>query len=99
MQLPGLASRQFAKMVKIIGIAYALQGIIPLSCRYPAISRCTAWAASRAAAAKFSVLVWNVIDGIAAKGKKKGIALGDAQLRMAPYASPQSGGIALALRF
>ena len=43
--------------------------------------------------------VWNVIDGIAAKGKKKGIALGDAQLRMAPYASPQSGGIALALRF
>lgn len=35
--------------------------------------------------------VWNVIDGIAAKGKKKGIALGDAQLRMAPYASPQSG--------
>lgn len=43
--------------------------------------------------------VWNVIDGIAAKGKKKGIALRDAQLRMAPYASPQSGGIALALRF
>ena len=43
--------------------------------------------------------VWNVIDGIAAKGKKKGIALGDAQLSMAPYASPQSGGIALALRF
>lgn len=33
----------------------------------------------------------DVIDGIAAKGKKKGIALGDAQLRMAPYASPQSG--------
>ncbi|MCD8183880.1 MAG: hypothetical protein LUE99_13230 [Bacteroides sp.] len=43
--------------------------------------------------------VWNVIDGIAAKGKKKGILVGDAQLRMDPYASPQSGGIALSLRF
>lgn len=43
--------------------------------------------------------VWNVIDGIAAKGKKKGIVIGDAQLRIAPYASPQSGGIALAVRF
>ena len=43
--------------------------------------------------------VWNVIDGIAAKGKKKGIALGNAQLRMAPYATPQNGGIALAICF
>ena len=34
--------------------------------------------------------VWNVIDGIAAKGKKKGIALGDAQLRMAPMHRPKA---------
>ena len=33
MQLPGLASRQFAKMVKIIGIAYATQGKMFLDIR------------------------------------------------------------------
>lgn len=43
--------------------------------------------------------VWNVIDGIAAKGKKNGLPLGDVRLRMSPYASPQSGGIAMAISF
>lgn len=43
--------------------------------------------------------VWNVIDGIAAKGKKRRVAFGDTQLHITPYATPQSGGVALALRF
>lgn len=43
--------------------------------------------------------VWNVIDGIAAKGKKRGIVLGDAQLRMAPYVAPQVGGVAISINF
>jgi len=43
--------------------------------------------------------VWNIIDGIAAKGKKRSIHLGDAQLRISPYASPQIGGLSLALNF
>lgn len=43
--------------------------------------------------------VWNVIDGIAAKGKKNGWALGEVRMRMAPYASPQSGGFAMAINF
>lgn len=46
-----------------------------------------------------AIYLWNVIDGIAAKGKKRGIAVGDAQLRMAPYVSPQMGGVALSLNF
>lgn len=43
--------------------------------------------------------VWNVIDGIAAKGKKRSISLGDAQLHINPYATPQTGGLSLALNF
>lgn len=43
--------------------------------------------------------LWNVIDGIAAKGKKRGIHLGDAQLRMSPYVAPQASGVALSLNF
>lgn len=43
--------------------------------------------------------VWNVIDGIAAKGKKRAVMLGDAQLRISPYATPQCGGFALAFNF
>lgn len=43
--------------------------------------------------------VWNVIDGIAAKGKKRTVMLGDAQLRISPYATPQCGGFALSLNF
>ena len=39
---------------------------------------------------------WNVIDGMVAKGKK----LGDANLRISPYAAPDlSGGISLTLNF
>lgn len=43
--------------------------------------------------------VWNVIDGIAAKGKKRAVMLGDARLRISPYATPQCGGFALSLNF
>lgn len=43
--------------------------------------------------------VWNVIDGIAAKGKKRALMLGDTQLRISPYATPQCGGFALAFNF
>lgn len=43
--------------------------------------------------------VWNVIDGIAAKGKKRAVMLGDAQLRISPYATPQCGGFALSFKF
>ena len=43
--------------------------------------------------------VWNVIDGIAAKGKKRAIMMGDARLRISPYATPQCGGLALSLNF
>lgn len=46
-----------------------------------------------------ALYLWNVIDGIAAKGKRKAVMLGDAQLRIAPYAASQSGGIALSLNF
>jgi hypothetical protein len=46
-----------------------------------------------------ALYAWNVIDGIVAKGKKKGIALGDAQLRVAPYVSPEAGGLALSVHF
>jgi len=46
-----------------------------------------------------AVYLWNVIDGIAAKGKKRSIHLGNAQLHMIPYMSPQAGGVALSLNF
>ena len=46
-----------------------------------------------------ALYVWNVIDGIVAKGKKRGIMVGDAQLKFAPYAAPQNSGIAFALNF
>lgn len=46
-----------------------------------------------------ALYLWNVIDGIAAKGKRKAIMLGDARLRISPYAASQSGGIALSLNF
>lgn len=45
------------------------------------------------------IYVWNVIDGIAAKGKRKAFAWGDTELRMAPYATPEHGGLALSLNF
>lgn len=43
--------------------------------------------------------IWNVIDGIAAKGKKRTVMLGDTQLRISPYATPQCGGFALSFNF
>lgn len=43
--------------------------------------------------------LWNVIDGIAARGKRKPFMLGDAQLRILPYVAPQTGGFALSLNF
>lgn len=43
--------------------------------------------------------LWNVIDGIAARGKRKPFMLGDAQLKISPYVAPQTGGFALSLNF
>lgn len=45
-----------------------------------------------------AVYAWNVIDGIVAKGKSH-IEIGDADMRVAPYASTQSAGVALSLNF
>lgn len=45
------------------------------------------------------VYIWNVIDGIAAKGKRKPIMLGDAQMKVSPYVSTESGGFALTFNF
>lgn len=46
-----------------------------------------------------ALYIWNVIDGIAAKGKKRTVMLGDTQLRVSPYATPQCGGFALSFNF
>lgn len=46
-----------------------------------------------------AVYLWNVIDGIAARGKRKPFMLGDAQLKVSPYVAPQTGGFALSLNF
>ncbi|MDR1226866.1 MAG: hypothetical protein LBK47_08225 [Prevotellaceae bacterium] len=46
-----------------------------------------------------ALYAWNVIDGIVAKGKKHVIVLGDANLRIAPYATPEAGGVMFALNF
>ncbi|WP_300770492.1 hypothetical protein [uncultured Bacteroides sp.] len=46
-----------------------------------------------------AVYLWNVIDGIAARGKRKPFMLGDAQLEVSPYVAPQAGGFALSLNF
>lgn len=46
-----------------------------------------------------AVYLWNVIDGIAARGKRKAFMLGDAQFRVSPYVAPQTGGFALSLNF
>ena len=45
-----------------------------------------------------ALYVWNIIDGIVAKGKKQ-IVIGDARLGFAPFATDQAGGIALNLKF
>lgn len=49
-------------------------------------------------AGAMAVYVWNVIDGIAAKGKKH-ILIGANQLHIAPYATPSENGISLSLNF
>ena len=46
-----------------------------------------------------AIYVWNVIDGIAARGKKKPLMVGDAQMRLSPYATAQEGGLTLSLEF
>lgn len=46
-----------------------------------------------------AIYVWNVIDGIAARGKKQPQMVGDARLRISPYAAPQESGVLLSLNF
>ena len=43
--------------------------------------------------------IWNVIDGIAARGKRKPFMLGEAQMKVSPYVTTQSGGFALSFNF
>ena len=45
-----------------------------------------------------AVYVWNVIDGIVAKGKKH-IVIGGTQLSIVPYLSPYNSGLTLSLNF
>lgn len=45
-----------------------------------------------------ALYVWNVIDGIVAKGKKH-VMVGTAQLHMAPYATYDGGGLAMRFNF
>ncbi|MDR1022366.1 MAG: hypothetical protein LBL94_03710 [Prevotellaceae bacterium] len=45
-----------------------------------------------------ALYAWNVIDGIVANGKKH-IRIGDANLKITPYASPYAGGVVFALNF
>ena len=45
-----------------------------------------------------AVYVWNVIDGMVAKGKTQ-ILLGTAELRLAPYADYESSGVAAVVNF
>jgi hypothetical protein len=46
-----------------------------------------------------AVYVWNVIDGIVAKGKKRVVVFGNTNLRIMPYATPEAGGVMFALNF
>jgi hypothetical protein len=46
-----------------------------------------------------AVYVWNVIDGIVAKGRKRVVVFGDASLRIMPYVAPDAGGVVFALNF
>ena len=49
-------------------------------------------------AGAIAVYVWNVIDGIVAKGDRH-IMVGEAACRISPYVVPDSGGIMLTLNF
>lgn len=46
-----------------------------------------------------AIYVWNIIDGIAAKGKRRHFAVGDTRLRMSPYVTDNSGGLSVCLNF
>lgn len=45
-----------------------------------------------------AIYVWNIIDGAVAKGRKH-VLIGDARLQFAPYATPETSGLALSLTF
>lgn len=45
-----------------------------------------------------AMYVWNVIDGIVAKGKKQ-VFVGEAEMKFAPYASAESIGLAMRINF
>ncbi len=45
-----------------------------------------------------ALYVWNILDGILAKGRPK-VQIGEANLRFAPYAAPDASGVALSLTF
>ena len=45
-----------------------------------------------------ALYVWNILDGILAKGRPQ-MQIGDAYLRFSPYAAPDAGGLALSLTF
>lgn len=49
-------------------------------------------------AGALAVYAWNVIDGIVAKGKKH-VELGRVELRFAPFATPEAGGLAMNIQF
>ena len=45
-----------------------------------------------------AVYIWNVVDGIVAKGKKH-VVVGNAALTMAPYTDMNSAGLAINITF
>lgn len=45
-----------------------------------------------------ALYVWNILDGILAKGRPQ-VQIGEAHLQFAPYAAPDAGGLALSLTF
>ena len=45
-----------------------------------------------------AVYIWNVIDGMVAKGKTQ-ISLGRTQLHLSPYTDYESGGVAAVVNF
>ena len=45
-----------------------------------------------------NISVWNIIDGIVAKGNKH-IMIGEASVRISPYVVPEHSGVMLTLNF
>ncbi len=45
-----------------------------------------------------AIYIWNVVDGIVAKGKSR-VTIGDVAMNVSPYASTQSAGVALCFNF